>query len=285
MSESADNDFRAAAERITAPPPGWRIVHFSYRIGELLRTGVDPRLAWQGGDYSAAAEPDSTNADTTDQAIADHVAGLDWLIRDILDHDPDAVINLVGFSLGGIVALAWVAEQTCTPESPLHAIHRLVALNSPLGGITPLAALATLPGIRGILRRLGFDFGKGRALREMITTSPVMHGLRRASEKVDVASIENSRDYLINGHRIPGQILLSPRHHTIPLGRGAAATLAVPAGQRFQFDMGGWDRDIGGTHRLILDGESTGVDAARQCFIHLLTTDGVIWAGRHPAGD
>jgi hypothetical protein len=98
-----------------------------------------------------------------------------------------------------------------------------------------------------------------------------------------VAGIENSRDYLVNGRRITGQLLLPVWMRTICLGRGVAASGFLPANQCYVADMGGRDRRLQLTHRLILLGSSHPVRRAHEHIANLVATDGSRWREQREA--
>jgi pimeloyl-ACP methyl ester carboxylesterase len=273
-------DFAGIHQSITRRCPTYRTVFFSYRAGPLRKAGLDPKLAWNAWTYDDGSEPIYRAAETTDRPVLDHVAGLDWLVRDLLARHPEARIDLVGFSLGGVIALAWAADAD---QSLLARVHRVVLVSSPVGGITPLGAIAPKAGIRHILRHHQIDFGRGRAFDDLTSSSPLIRRLSRAPRRVDVASVENSRDYLVNGRRITGQVLLPVWMRTISLGRGVTASGFLPADQCYVADMGGRDRRLQLTHRLILLGSSQPVRRAHQHVADLISSDGPRWRERPEA--
>lgn len=277
-------DFAPLRERLAAADPTLRFVSFSYAVGGLIQTGNDPLLAWQDGTFES--EPRYRAIETTDRPIADHVDGLTWLLGGILGRYPNARIDLIGFSLGGIVALAWAAEAALD-DPALAAIHRIVIVSSPVGGITSLGSLTPMPGIRHVLRRYEVGFGRSLVFRDLRISSPLIDRLPVAPDKVDVASVENSRDYLVNGNRITGQRLLPVWIRTIPIGRGAAVSGFLPAAQCYVADLGGWEQHLRTTHNHILCGNTPAIEQARRHIVELVMTDGPIWtarqAGERPA--
>jgi len=89
------------------------------------------------------APPNYTNGDnntSNDTGLPLHLQAqvLHWLEQQIVAAHPDAVIDVVGYSLGGIVAYDWAATY---PEDMSH-IHRLLTIDSPLGGIDASAQVA-----------------------------------------------------------------------------------------------------------------------------------------------
>jgi hypothetical protein len=143
-----------------------------------------------------------------------------------------------------------------------------------------MGLLTPVIGVRHALRRHHIAFGRSLVFRDLRAGSSAMARLRDVPAKVDVASVENSRDYVVNGGRITGQVVLPVWLHTISLGRGVAATSFLPAEQTYVADLGGWDRHLRTTHHHILRGESPEIDQVRQRVIDFIADDGPIWSAR-----
>lgn len=235
--------------------------------------------AWRNDAFDGGSEPRYTAVETTDLPLADHLAGLDWLIQDIVARFPRARIDLIGFSLGGIVALAWAAA-TPDGDAALAAVHLVVLISSPVGGISPLGLLTPAFGVRHVLQRFHIRFGRSLVLRDLRQADALTLRLREALLKVDVASVENSRDYVVNGNRITGQVVLPVWVRTVSLGKGVAATSFLPADRCYVADLGGWDRHLRTTHHHILRGTSPEIDQVRQHVANLIGSDGAIWISR-----
>ena len=272
------DDFAPLLRRLTAADPILQPVYFSYRAAELLAADANPELAWVG-DPATGAEPIYAPLDTTDRPLVDHVAALDWLLSDLMTRHPAARLDIVGFSLGGVIALAWAASVRADHPA-LAATHRVVLLNAPVGGVTPLGRVAAAPGVRHALCRTGAGFGRSAVLRDLQPSSRAIAGLRRAVGRLDIASVENSRDYLVNGRRITGQLLLPESVRTIPLGRGVAATGFLSADACYVDDLGGLERHLRRSHRAILKGRARAVSRAHDYVARLIVEDGPIWASR-----
>lgn len=279
-------DFAPLRARLEAADPDLRFVYFSYAVAGHILSGANPCQAWQNEEYLHGEEPFYHAAETTDRPVADHVDGLTWLLGGILGRYPNARIDLIGFSLGGIIALAWAAEAA-RHDPMLAAIHRIVIISSPVGGVTSLGALTPVPGIRHALNRFEIGFGRSLVFRDLRSSGALVATLRRAPARVDVASIENSRDYLVNGARITGQRLLPIWIRTIALGRGAAVSKFMPPEQCYVADLGGWEQHLRTTHNHILTGDTPAVQRVRRHIVEQITTDGPIWtarqAGQEPA--
>lgn len=270
------DDFAPLRARLANEIPGLTFVYFSYAAGPRLSAGRDPRDGWRNAQPETG-EPIYSPVDTTDGPVAEHVHALGWLIDELHAKHPEASFDLIGFSLGGIVALAWAA--IALPES-LRAIHRIVLISTPVGGVTPLGKWTHLPGVRHLLERRSIGFGRARVFRDLEPCGSLIAGIRDVPAHVDVASIENSRDFLVNGEPVPGQHLVPGWLRTIRLGWGVAATGFLPARAQYVADLGGWDRHVRTTHHLILRGEGAEIDAARDHVAKLLAHDGPRWTAR-----
>jgi pimeloyl-ACP methyl ester carboxylesterase len=259
------------------PPP--RFVYFSYGAVRLAAAGEAPERAWLGDTYFDEHEPRYWPQDTSSYPLQAHADALDWLVRDLLRCDADATIDVIGYSLGGVVALRWAATADVSPTGPLASVHRLVVVDSPVGGVNPAilgsAAAAAPPDVV-------YALGTGTALANLVPGGDVIRSLPVALGRVDVASIENSRDYIVNGAPLPGQSVLGANGW---LGRGAAATMLPPEGSpdAYLADMGTgvalgptlWDYLVGVHGAVLADPD------AHQRLLDLLGSDGPIWQARY----
>ncbi|HLH25084.1 MAG TPA: hypothetical protein VK066_21400 [Chloroflexota bacterium] len=263
--------------------PGARFIYFSYGVPRLARAGEAPERAWLGDTYFDEHEPRYWPQDTSSYPLAAHVAALDWLVRGLEGCDPAATIDVIGYSLGGVVALAWAATADAGGDGPLAAVHRVIVVDSPVGGVNPAilsAAAAAAPP------EVAAAFGTGAVVGDLLPDGAVIRGLPAATRRVDVASVENSRDYLVNGAPLPAWAGVGPDGW---LARGAAVTFLPPerSPAAYYADMGTgtpigttlWDYVIG-IHGAVL------TDAgALQRLVELLQSDGPLWRAREaPAG-
>lgn len=272
------HDFARLRDHLATTDPALRVVEFSYGAGDLIAAGDDPVGAWEG-DHAGGGEPRYRAVQTTDRPVADHVAALDWQLSDLLRRYPGVRIDMIGFSLGGIVALAWAASVG--ESSPaLSAIHRIVLVSCPVGGISSLGRLTPVAGIRHALRRFNIGFGRGLVFNDLRISSPFIAALRKAPGLVDVVSVENSRDYLVNGRRITGQRLLPIWVRTVPLGRGSAVSGFLSPEAIFCEDLGGWEQHLRTTHYHILRHSTPRIRRARQYIVDMVMSDGPIWTAR-----
>ncbi|MBX5491247.1 MAG: hypothetical protein IRZ14_08810 [Chloroflexi bacterium] len=215
------DDFRAIRAALdsafTVPP---RVIYFSYGAARQLARGGPPETAWAGDTYRDESEPRYAARDTTDLPLATHADALGWLVRDLLRCEPRAVIHLVGFSLGGVVAVHWVASETEGPDSPLYAVRRVVLIDSPVGGINGVLlrqAVQLFPSAAVLL-------GDGTVVRELASPAELLQATREAARRVDLAAIESSSDFVVSGAALVAGAWL---------GRGLAAS-GAPLGQSLE---------------------------------------------------
>jgi hypothetical protein len=261
--------FAAIVEQIRADDPPVNVLYFSYRLGRRLDAGRDPLGAWTGdAGYAGPSEPLYAAFDVTDRPLNEHAAGLDWIVRDVRSRQPEAWFDIVGFGVGGVIALIWVANRIAEDDEIVGAARRTVVLNAPLGGTHP--ALPASPEVRRELAWRGLDLGSGRALRELSSGSTsYLSGLAGALTAADVTSIECADDYLVNGRRVPGLAAeLDSSGLGVWLGKG---TVSV-AGSGRLLAVEGETRasDLLGSHRQILDGAGSAAVAVRDHLARIL---------------
>ena len=204
------NDFALIRAAIAFREPGTEFIYFSYGVA---RSSVNPMLAWRNHSWRSGSEPVYSGCETTDQPLTDHVLALEWLIWNVQAAEPTAIIDLVGFSLGGMVALAWAARTV-----DVTAIHRIVLVSVPVGGITSLGLLTAMVAVRTALRRYDIDFGRSLVFRDVHSGSPLLDELGTVPDRVDVSAVENVRDFVVNGKRICGQAFTSSVGSDDPAG-------------------------------------------------------------------
>ncbi len=260
------------------PPP--RLVYFSYGVPRLVSAGAPPEGAWLGDTYFDAHEPRYWAQDTSSYPLQAQADALDWLVRGLLRCDPAATVDVVGYSLGGVVALRWAATADATPDGPLASVHRVIVVESPVGGVNPAVlgavALAAPPDV-------AYAFGSGAVVADLLPGGEVIRSLPAAVDRVDVASVENRRDYLVNGEPLPPEAGLGPDGW---LARGAARSFLAPerSAEAYYADMGEgialgptlWDYIIGVHGAVLAD------PGALQRLRDLLATDGPVWRERYP---
>lgn len=195
------DDFRALRDALTQglTPPA-EVIYFSYGAARQLAQGAPPETAWASATYRGESEPRYAARDTTDPPLAAHAAVLGWLVRDLLRCDPAAVVHLVGFSLGGAVAVRWIAGEPAGPDSPLRAVRRVVLLDSPLGGVN----IALLRQAVQLFPAAAVLLGDGTAVRELAAAGELLAATREAAGGVDVVAVESSSDLVVNGAALVG---------------------------------------------------------------------------------
>jgi hypothetical protein len=268
---------RAALAAELSPPP--QFVYFSYGATRLRVAGGAPTHAWLGDSYHDENEPRYWPQDTSDFPLQAHTETLGWLVRDLLQCDPAATFDVIGYSLGGVVALRWVATEDDGPARPLNAVHRVVVIDSPVGGLNP-ALLAASVGAAP--PQVAAAAGSGLVLGDLLPGGDIVRSLPSAWSRVDVAAIENSRDYLVNGAPVPGS---EPGVADRWLARGAAVSLPpAAAADVYYADMGEggaatstlWEFLVG-IHGAVLSDAG-----AHERLVELLRTDGPLWRARQP---
>ncbi len=168
---------------------------------------------------------------------------LDWLIGQIVsaDNSDQTQIDLVGFSLGGIVASHWAATLAVKPDgsdSPNRKhVRSLVLLNSPVGGFAPFNTLSDCPLFSTetycwvVPTALSLLFGENiprqlhmEPLGDNMDPAPgsIVPVLRKAPLVLPVTSIQSTNDYLVNilPLRI-GASLACVGESSVPIGQGA----------------------------------------------------------------
>jgi pimeloyl-ACP methyl ester carboxylesterase len=144
-SSSVKESFKDIRRELEQSAVGSHFVYFSYGAANDQQLSIFYCNGWGadactgGKDFSDIGDlkdlertPVYTKKDTR-KPIDQQVDVLEWLRGQIVQRDQNAQIDLVGFSLGGIVASRWAATRG--EQSPHHNnIHSIVLLNSPVGG-------------------------------------------------------------------------------------------------------------------------------------------------------
>lgn len=146
---------------------------------------------------------------------------LEWLINQILieDKDPSVQIDLIGFSLGGLVASYWGSH-----DSPLRShIHGIIAIESPLGGI-PLAAQCIDSSdplfCYEIISRFGIEILRELQLPDIMPDSIVDELPNVARNNFKFTSIQSTTDYIVNDLPILVDFGIAGKWQ-IPVGKGS----------------------------------------------------------------
>jgi hypothetical protein len=244
-------DFSVMRKRMQRELPGARFVYFSYALGPLLAAHQNPVNAWAACSKVPAVEgcanrralpqrlfqePSYSVDDTKRAHLQVHAGGLDWLLNQIVQQDARlrarSEIDLVGFSLGGVVASLWAATLANHSAAASH-IHSVVLVESPVGGF-PLAnqVMAGCPP-RDLICHAWFDwglpgyFGKP-VLADLKQTAPnanssIVGALQEAAGRFDVTSIQSTDDYLVNARPVPICDQRCRKVLLVPVGSGTQA--------------------------------------------------------------
>lgn len=124
-----------------------KIVYFSYaaatagsRAELMCAAWVDPAChigpGQQAGDLASLYLSPVYSVEDTKVDIDKQADALEWLVGQIVKQDAEAEIDLLGFSLGGIIATRWASRPSGSAYS--NHVHGIATMGSPLGGI-PLA--------------------------------------------------------------------------------------------------------------------------------------------------
>jgi Mg-chelatase subunit ChlD len=197
-----------------------KFVYFSYGAAAGHDVGDEYCAGWglmgcsatRQGDLASLDVPPVYDKDATHLSIDEQINALEWLLQQIVSHDRNAKIDMVSYSLGGVVATRWAAQRGDSSGLKDH-IHSLVLIDSPVGGI-PLAG--------PILAGCGIDLGciawqtKIRDLfgepvlrqlqlpvDELSRSQSIIESLPNASHLFPVTSIQSTLDYVVNDKEIP----------------------------------------------------------------------------------
>jgi len=201
-----------------------KFVYFSYSAVNY------PDLYCKGwGDYSCS-NTNLTNLfnnplykqKDTHESIRSQKEVLDWLIDQIIEHDESAQIDLIGFSLGGVVASYW-ASQIDSSSFVKNHVRTVILINSPVGGI-PIAG-PLLVGCKmwewqchlwsNVLADGVYEAwpGYGRPVLNELqlpwdasgneVSSSIVDELAQAPLNFSITSIQSQADYLVNDIQLP----------------------------------------------------------------------------------
>ena len=202
--EGVDRDFADITARLREMPELRRVVQFSY--GAAKADGADKACAgWQDCDWRGQAVYDDSQV--SGPSADEQVVTLDWLLGQIRQEDPAARVDLVSFSLGGVVASRWASTIGLTDTGRSRGVGSLVLIGSPVGG-SPQAnacvdgAIGICPRLRQVLgavhlEELQLPVGPGEPPASIVPT------LAGATSAYDVTAIESQADYLVNGLALP----------------------------------------------------------------------------------
>lgn len=209
-----------------------RVIYFSYGAAARLADAAEADrpagqgycAGWEAG-CSAVAPGSLVSLDRraryerrdTHLPIDLQADALQWLLEQVRREDDRARIDLVGFSLGGIVVTRWAARYGGSP-GPAAQVRSLVLLNSPVGGVVGATPEEL---VQKILADRVFGPRVADELREPTTEeaqrTSIISSLPTALAHYDVTAIEATTDYLVNGRAIAVE-----RLGPTVLGRGTA---------------------------------------------------------------
>lgn len=233
-----------------------RFVYFSYSAANHYPNRGMYCLGWAVGldCFSGNTDPTTMKAvytpDDTKLPIDHQADVLDWLLNRIVAFDPEAKIDLVGFSLGGIVSSYWAA--TTGGSSPFRSnVRSLTLIESPVGGI-PLAFLAgedcgfllRHPACNAWKGGLEGYFGK-EVLRQLQlpgdAQGSIVDILPKAAQNYPLTSIQSTDDYLVNDVSLTlcGYGCFSSTNESVPIGRGTQYWVNAPHNHLHHKALGG----------------------------------------------
>jgi len=236
----------------------YQFVYFSYAAATSYQRGELMCRGW--GDASCTSDP---NADLGDLAslflspeyedadtkisVDRQADALDWLIGQIIKQDPLAIIDIIGFSLGGIIATHWGSRTAGSIYYP--NMQALVIMGSPVGGI-PLAGpfmegcdtldLVCKGWLAAIMRLYGNEVA---AQLQLPTNDPnvsiidELPGILQ-NPHFTFTSIQSTDDYTVNDETMPlCRNLVCTAHDDVPIGRGSQYWPSHPS--HYNYSLGG----------------------------------------------
>lgn len=217
-----NGDFKNIEDRLRGKGIS-NFVYFSYAAataidrGELMCAGWGSKGCAGGpgatlGDLASLNLSPKYEAEDTKVDIDRQAEALEWLIGQIVQRDQEAKIDIIGFSLGGIVAARWGSRPN--GSNYYDKVHAVITLGSPLGGI-PLAG-AFLDGCNVIQISCQIwkdlllkDYGEVVAAQLQLPmddpSASILDDLRGIlkNKQLIFASIQSTDDYTVNGRQFP----------------------------------------------------------------------------------
>lgn len=241
----------------------------SSRVIDADHLGYDPRsvTAWSYAERRpVAADPDDPRRDHAPYGPHDTWAGVDVAARRLADQlraqqarEPGRAVDLIGHSMGGIVALVYLLEHHDPYDPTLPQLGHVVTIGSPLQG-SDLAALARalddhpLLGVIASQQRDVYERGQGGALADLPLDAPAIDQLGPGSTMLDRLARGWSDAHADGGS---GPLATGTRVLTIAGSRdrvvGAYAARTPDAGVA---DVASTHRVLPGSHSGVLDTEA-----------------------------
>jgi hypothetical protein len=253
-SFTLDRDFGLIKSQLQQDLGISNFVYFSYSAAHFHRSDWYC-LAWggpsactsqhAGGDLVSLEVLPMYSSSATHLSLKDQADVLDWLLRQIMKRDPLAEIDLVGYSLGGVVASLWAAQavENGTQADFYKYVHSIVLIESPVGGVPlagPLLKEECNTGARCLLWKRSLSDWFGKTVLEQLQfpeddPSKSIVGLlsdaaTNPARTFDLTSIQSTDDYLVNGQSIPicDTLLVCITSSLVPVGNGSQHWVGDP---------------------------------------------------------
>ena len=182
-------------------------------------------------------------SDATKWRIDLNVEVLDWLLTEIVDNSgcPSTRVDLIGYSLGGIVATRWGA--TVSDDSLLRQhVQSIVTISSPLGGIPFGNTDCTNPTCE-LWNWLAEHYFGRQVLEDLalpdIFNDPdtIVDDLQDVTDNFNLTAIESERDYLVSGELLYlDDVNYDPDRDNLIIGNGASLWTGI---SRYVANLGG----------------------------------------------
>jgi len=174
------------------------VLGFSYS-GQYYVPGncalVSPEVALQ----SQAPSMPSFTADDTCKGAAPAANLLQAFVHDALAANPGAVVDLVGFSLGGVVASYYTTLPAAAPD--LQRVHSITLLDSPVQGFSPSVAENLLNSVPSFFGNDKIPCDGQQTWTDLQPGSEVISGIAARAEPVKPFRGPHDTDWLDAGLR------------------------------------------------------------------------------------
>lgn len=229
-------------------------VNFSYHAAVALQRGELYCIGWGSvgcsrgdGNLPSLDLRAIYDASDTQISIDKQADAMNYLVGQIVRQNPSANIDIIGFSLGGIVAARYGAKYSSNSH-----IHAIITLESPLGGIFGAKSVIDGNPIMKLIFKEGFHFDT-EVIRSLQVpgngvAGSVIASLPQAALNYPFTAIGSTTDYAVNGTAMPldfgkiewwKQVLLSfPGRQNVPIGTGAQ-NWTVPFTRHYNNNLGG----------------------------------------------
>jgi len=234
-------------------------VYFSYGAaagmenGDLYCGGWGPASCSETslGELSSLSLTPVYNREDTTLSVDLQAEALDWLLGQVVLHDPQAQIDLIGFSLGGIIASRWAAELQSDSELVDH-VGSIIIIESPVGGVYGAQAIldVRLEGAawQVVLRSVfGSEVLRNLQMPGEGVSGTIVHTLEQAAERFNFVSIQSTHDFLVNGEVL--EITPELSGGRVPIGLGSQNWTAEHIAHH-DFNLGGEDANTISFSRL-----------------------------------